>query len=435
MKKIFYASFIAVLTGVVLLGVNAAFGANTPSVAPENADLVSPVFGGLDVRGKIRNTSGVDGPQGDGAVVIDDDFGVQNNLIVGKEGLFAGNLQTFGDLTVGSAKVESGTLIVKNKILNDELDNFGNSPLQIDDLLDVTNDTRINGDFTIGYTNPEILRNVTINANSTTKGSLSVGGTLTAKSNLDAQAGIENTIQIWSGSAWVDQPVTIDDDADVNGNLEATGNVGGYNLSAENNLAVSQTAALNNVTMYGTLKNTYQIGGNQPVKIDDSLQVSAKLDVIGKTNTAGGLLVNNGLTVSGDAAFADNVNVTGTISNPNALTPVTIGSDLDINGSMSTTGNVYINGTVVAEKFGNYFKRASGWFKFDVNTGTKTVACNPGEVIISCGVDTWDNLQDAEINELDFNTATNSCTANVTNKSASTSRWFSTTALCFNSGL
>ena len=111
-------------------------------------------------------------------------------------------------------------------------------------------------------------------------------GDIVAGRDVDVKGVIKNTAQVWNGvSEWIDQALVISDNVDLTGNLTATGNVGGLNLSASNNLAVSNTAALKDVTMWGTLKNTYVVGGNQPVNIDDNLSVTGKVKATGGFGT------------------------------------------------------------------------------------------------------------------------------------------------------
>ncbi len=395
MKKIFYASFISVLTGVVLLGVNAAFGANTPSVAPENADLVSPVFGGADIRGKIRNTSGVDGPGGDGAVIIDDDLGVQNNLIIGKEGLFAGKLQAAAGLEIGVSGLGNLLTINKGKISSDGavVIGSGNKPA---DFIDQNGDIDIAG--ILNAWGP--IKNSGGNIGDS-GGKVKIDDEVVVTGSADMIGGITNSKVVVEGVSSTPQPVTINDDLQVNEILKV-------------------------------FKDTYL---TKAVNIGGNISAQLKLDVAGQAHAWGGLIVNNGLTVSGAGDFADGVSVTGSITNPNPLVPVTIGNDLDILGAMSTTGNAYFNGTVVAEKFGNYTKRLGNWFNVLANaTGTNTSACLAGETVISCGVDVWQNIEDIELNEIDLDDATASCTVTATNKSAN-GRWFRSSALCFLPGL
>lgn len=168
LKNVIFTAGMAIFTGVLLLGVNAAIGAATPTVDPPGAG-VSPTFTGLNVNGNIQNSAG--------NVSVSDNLAVTGNVTATGSVSATGNVSTSGQLTVGGTAISSdGDVLLVNDMLrvgdglfvngprsridgdfinvnavlraNESIINF-DDPVLIDDDLIVTDDVTVNGNFTV----------------------------------------------------------------------------------------------------------------------------------------------------------------------------------------------------------------------------------------------------------------------------------------------
>lgn len=363
LRNVLMAAGLAVFAGVLTLGVNAAFGLDVPSQDPAGAALHSPVF--KDVN-------------------VENDVNAGNNLYVGK------NIQAGENITVGG-------LVLTTNATGDIINQDQDSPVVIDDNLNVTgvaditkhlvvrqdidvsglinnssdknagavviddinglkvssgtatfdNDTNLNGNLTVGFKNPEVLRNVTLNANTTTKGSLSVGTGLTAKSFIDALGGIKNSKVVVEGGSNVPKPVNIDDDLQVTGNGIINGNT-----FANQGLTVNGLTSLgaNLVVTNGISNAMISVGGAAGF---GSLLITP--DTI--SNFSKALILQNGKGFPvqiGNAAKNSNLNVFGEVTASTLKTS----SDIQVDGGRILVPNASLE---IRDTGGNkFFKIING---------------------------------------------------------------------------
>lgn len=430
LRNVLMAAGLAVFAGVLTLGVNAAFGLDVPSQDPAGAALHSPVF--KDVN-------------------VENDVNAGNNLYVGK------NIQAGENITVGG-------LVLTTNATGDIINQDQDSPVVIDDNLNVTGvaditkhlvvrqdidvnglinnssnknegavviddingltvksgtstfnntETNLNGNLTVGFKNPEVLRNVTLNANTTTKGSLSVGTGLTAKSFIDALGGIKNTTVVVEGVSNVPKPVKIDDALEVANNAVIDGD-----LFATQNLTVTNNA---NITKDLTVSGNTNISGGASVSgsltvgapgVDGNLTLKGgggKIMTKGTTNA--GVNFDNPIVqtgwIGGGLAFGDytalNSGYAWTGSEPISVVAGQNGVFFSKGnngtayqtqlGKIDTSGNLSMTGGITATKIGSYNKVSSAgqfapYVKLPANGGnmsSNAVLCPAYNIAVNCG--------------------------------------------------
>ncbi|MBI2634395.1 hypothetical protein HYW82_01835 [Candidatus Peregrinibacteria bacterium] len=439
MKKILISISMAVATGVVLLGVNGAFGLTAPTQNPADANLVSPVFGGLDVQGNVENTASSgnvvvnDGLDVRGAVkntggdvVIDDNLAIVNNLDV-RSPIYRSN-NAYVDFDDG---VRLG--IGKHLVLQGNGEIFD----AIDDSIPIGSDLKISG-------NVNVISGTDANSS---------GGALVIKQTSDSTAWVsmdQNEIR----SEGADLYLNYDSDRDVivgGGNQNATDlDVRGrlFNgisnalwiddvLKITNNLIVTGTISNDTASMpvkiddavdiTGDIKNTSTqvVGGvtlDNPVKIDDSLFVNsnlltnADLVVYGKIRTPNPVLpIDNTIGVNGSIGATDsittlkslnafenlwvqgNADLQGTVSNSSSKPldladdvavgqGLTVATDVSVGDDLTVAGGLDVNGAVTGMQFGTYVK-VDGPAVTVTGSGSvsTSLACSSGQSLISCG--------------------------------------------------
>ncbi|MBI4232108.1 hypothetical protein HY605_02650 [Candidatus Peregrinibacteria bacterium] len=385
-KKHFLASLTAVVVGVALLGVNSAFGALAePAEEPANATLHSPVFNGVDVKGSIVNS----GAANDGAVVVNDDLGIQNNLVVGKDALVI-NLQTAGNLTVGSG-VGGGNLIVRNEISNDSGDEKINDPVKINDGL-------------------KVVKNVSFDR------------------DLDMNGG-----KIYSRSG---DFVNIGDHTIVDGRFET---INGYGIAsagdvlASRDLSAERDALIErNIDVHGYISNENAVdngGGYEefvPLEIRD---------------TQGLLVTGNRITVDGNNGYL--MIDSNAISNPEGDLILQQAAGVDVKvGTNIFQSDLIVAGKITGSAIGTFDKKSSGILPAAGVVGTpkifSTVACDPGEIVLDCSIKSYTDAGGAiadsdafNITKLDADLSTRRCNIAVT-KNLAADRWVEGFATCFN---
>jgi len=259
LKNVLISAVVAVFTGVLLLGVNAAIGAD-PDYDPPGTG-VSPTFTGLTVTGDISNSSNTDSLDMEGAVVFDDDVGIGNRLGVAGETWLRGDIfvapdttTTFESDVVMSGEFETNGGNFRGVVGNEDGDFYVDDNMTVDGALNVTGEIKNTANANNGrvYVNDSLFVN----------GATVLDGGLTAKltTKLDE--------------------LLVDKDLYINGDV-----FGG----------TKKSAGPVNIATWLTLKGVLFTPGENPLKILDDLEVTGALQL-------------NDLVATGEAAIGGALN-------------------------------------------------------------------------------------------------------------------------------
>lgn len=319
MKKIAISVGMAVITGVLLLSVNGAFGLTAPTQDPATANLVIPVFGGLDVQGEIKNNAA------SGDVVVNDTLDAKGTI-----------KNTGGDVVIDDA------LDVKGSVKNSSGD------FVLDDILDLKN----------------ILKN--------SAGALLFGDATVVQADVDADASNAALIirQSAGATAWIGidgneiraqgtplylnwdsgQDVIIGSGTDYSGNktdVDIRGTV--FNGS-------SGTVALkisDGLEITGFVSNPT---GTDPVTINDNFEVVGGMVISGSlSNLVPGMAAGTTLPVKVD----DDLHITGFISNPTGVEAVKFSDNLVVGGGIVLTGGIVAGDSITTTQSLNAYVNLS----------------------------------------------------------------------------
>lgn len=373
-----YKKYIGYITaglfGVLLVvGLRGASAANQTDLPSSN---VIPNVSGLNVQGgaKIQEMLEVAGVTVSGNIDLSGDLQASKTIqadgeLRAKGGIVNPTETKYGSVTVGSPveitdpqglNIKNGTLDVNQA----ETDASGNilDALNVDGFVSINKGglltTRCNSDsdaepyycMTIGYTGDDVHT-----ASILVKGPLKIAGAVKGPSA---------------------DPLTIDDDLDVMGNINGT------SVQISGKASFLGDTEIKNAYITGSLQNSAADGF---VKIDDELDVRK-----GIFNNDGTKLIKFGsgsspmdLSVTGKSTLSGNVDIKGEISNstPKSGTVSGLTQPVNIKDDLKVTGNITATG-----KIGKYTIRNSG--PHSVSGGgslTKEKACNSGETVISCG--------------------------------------------------
>lgn len=388
-KNVIFTAGMAVFTGVLLLGVNAAIGVSAPEVNPSDAVGVSPTFTGLDVQGVVQNTSGNNG----GGVLVDDDMTVDGTLNV------TGFIQNSGDssliledkvqitgagnyLTVADSIVSGGSLTVNGPMMNGGGDTVGvQDNMTVNGALNVTGTSNLQGN--VSNSNSAFTIDDDLNISGEI-GHPTPGEPVTVADDFDVYGSIKNTSTSPTAFTLIElvlplqRPVTIDDSLVVTGTSNLQGNVSdsGGDFTVGDNLAVTGTSDLRGNVSDSTGEFT----------IDDDVII-----------TSGNTVINQGaLEVWDYAGFASGIHMDLNETQDNNLTGV---NDIVLHGEIrdSTATEVTINdgltvrGAAKANRFGTYYSRMQSTGKLIPKGGGDatafSMACPVGQTLVSCGID------------------------------------------------
>ncbi len=356
LKNSLVAAGVAVFAGVVTLGANVAFGVATPTQNPTEAALYSPVFEGVDIQGKIKNSdpAAIAG----GAVFIDD------------------SLQAQGPITaISGLLIDSGWGIKSRD-------------------LDGTGIVAIRDNFGVYGKNAAANKPIKINGD---EGSITpLAGTLQIKGKMDVTEAIKNSTNANGGDVVLDDNVKVTGAVDVptgavnalelvatggvTGNfLKTTGGITGAALALTDDSGIESTSPSGKLRIqspldawYGIVNsNTDNNGDPLPVKIADSLSVEGDV-------TAGVWLKtkdfqSTGALWSDGAAYFKHLDVFN-----EGIGDVTI-----------EAGNIQASGKIKAKGgFGTTNRRQSAVASLAAGgTGSTVASCNGSEKLLSCGAD------------------------------------------------
>ncbi|MFA5821280.1 MAG: hypothetical protein WC873_04275, partial [Candidatus Gracilibacteria bacterium] len=265
---------LAVLTGVILLGVNAAFGAN-PTLNPP-ADAVSPTFTGINFTANpVLKINGAVGTPGQvlgmvGGVLGWMNGGADNDWIINGNNMYSG---VSGNVGIGTNNPTTKFQVTDGDALNFGRDLFGQTGMSVQ-----SNDLNLNigtkgADDLVFYTaNQERMR---LKGN----GDLEMGG------NLLNPSGLLGVV--------VDDTLRVLDEVGFGGSAITTVNLALHSASGASILFRTTTAGLNQKIKYVSTDNTGQITIG---KMTDSYGSPTALLTIaqnGNTDISGGFTANS----------------------------------------------------------------------------------------------------------------------------------------------
>ncbi|PIZ75723.1 hypothetical protein COY05_03365 [Candidatus Peregrinibacteria bacterium CG_4_10_14_0_2_um_filter_38_24] len=494
LKGALISSSIAVVTGVLLFGINATLGA--PTYQPPGSD-VKPTFNGMtstgtiDSQGEITNSKNL-------PVLISAPFGVD----------VRGQIQNNGE-TIGSKVQINDPLNVVGALSVDAIYSYFVGLINIYDPAKFFKDST----FTANIDAQGAIKNTTASNAGAVKidDSATIAGGATVTGNIDAQGTIGNSTASNGGAVKIDDAdglvLSSAGDLDLQGGLiknSSNGNAGAVKINDPLTIAGALTAisgilvdgswGISNSDPAGTIVPIFDnlfVRGDDPVlngangvhidgdkgslstnngtllidsilgvkqnivnptgavKIDDSLEITGDLGVTG--------VFSSGSTFWAQALakFDKNVNIIGNIVNTSTSAfggnPVSIDDDLIVTGTSNLKGNIKVTGDINATGkvtatggFGTYTSRfnAAAYAIGDTAFLSKSFACDAGEKIVSCFVNSYSADPGASIytNESgDMQVSglyifSNTCWANFQNNSGAR-RYFKIGAVCFNPAL
>ncbi len=402
-KSAIISSVIAVMTGVLFFGISVTLGA--PTYQPPGTD-VKPTFNGATFTGDIDFQNGaIKNSTGNNLGVVN----IQDHVVVNGDLGLSGSVSANKNVTVGFVNNPpsntNGILEVINKIINPVL----NAKVKIDDGLDVTgNVSNSIGDVTIDD-NLKINNELNVGQNAVFNDEVEMSGTLILRGSTqiwdDGKGYVFSVSTPMEVAGMISNPnanVSIDDGLDVTGGLGVGGNIFNKDLDV--------LGLTDNLSVLGP---AYP-GASKGIMIDGKNGTIAGLP--GTFKLLGNVTADSFKTVlfesTDDAKFNKNINVTGKVTS--------------------------------AGGFGTYTFRESGFVlvpKGGTNHAYVTLACNAGEVAVSCfsnafskntGNDFWTNETYDDVILTALYPWTTKCEANYKNTSAVTDKYIKVGAMCFN---
>ncbi len=454
LKSAIISSSVAVVTGVLLFGINATFGA--PTYQPPGAD-VSPTFSGVNVNGsvKIAETNVYASPNNQ---VLNDATGgmltLKNDPVNSpRKGIFmdGDDIVAFGQslylnvmgkqqVVIGSKDAPSSLDIPGGYIRNS---NNGSDPVTIFGIklpggntdLDVASSSSIKnstGGFPVDVSDPDGLKlsagnldmqnGVIKNSTGNNSGNVKIDDALDVTS-----AVATNTVKSYSGGT-----INVNNALDILGSYLATDSLkshtGGGSVNVDSPLKINKQIDIPDPD--GGTVSLVAKAGDLPsyLTLTGSLQTNGDIISYGKIALYGaGSLFMKGFSALGTSTFAD-IDATGKISN-------SVG-DVSINDNLAVTGKVTATGG-----FGTYTTEfnAAAYSVANAGFASKNYACNAGGTAVSCFVNSYsadpgttiysNESGDMQVSGLYIYGGT--CWANFKNNSGST-KYFKVGAVCYN---
>lgn len=341
LKNIFISAAVAVFAGVLVLGVNAAFGVSAPTVSPEGSGLVGPTFsemtttGDAEINGSLKDTV-------DSIINVTGAILASGNITTTSGALWTddGNIGTtkgsiYARRPAGSTDDTEGNVIAYNN-LQVGADTDGGS-ISAGAANDSNNDVKIND--VLNITRYE-------DANDSGNGSLRIN-----YSDGTRYLTMDNNEIITHGD-------------NFNINYEGTGNTVIGSVDDRSNLNVN-----GNINTIGYIANPTVGTPTQPIWINDPLYVSE--DITFDTYASGpNIYVNDIISRGALTLYLNKTNKEG----------------VEI-GSSGNTSSLTVYGAVRADRFGIYGKDTSSPISISAgSTAAGSMACPSGETVISCGI-------------------------------------------------
>lgn len=342
--------------GVLVNGTVDSGSLNTASLLVNGQTLINgdTTSGELDVSGKTtvtgtatingNLTSGTTGSSPVDEFIVDNTLTVHNNAEISGKTTVTGTTDVTGNATLGNLELKDGSTYKKLTVLADSQTGT----------LTVTGNTKANGNADLG--NLQVDQKLTVNGTATVNGNLTSGtagssptNTFTVTNNLQAKSSAEVTGKLTvSGTATVNGDLTSGSVSLVNGSvykpLTVTNSAIIDTLSVPNDtLTVNGTATSGTLTVDGNLRSTVNTTAKNVV-LKNNENTYYDLTVSG-AGSAGSLEVDNKLTAKG-TLDANNVDITGDLS---VTGNVTAKSDAEITGSLTASGTASIANLTAAD--------------------------------------------------------------------------------------
>ncbi|MBT7737057.1 hypothetical protein HN709_05200 [Candidatus Peregrinibacteria bacterium] len=360
---------IAVIFGVLTLGITSAFGVDVANPSESDAPGVgiSPTFTGLNISGTTE--IGVNGELNIGGTIRNGATGPVK--IIDTDGLHVtGDLDVLGNIGNHTQGVPLPVTIddqlhITGTISNPS-ENYGPSPdnpVWFGEDVEIAGDMDATGDISSHHA--------------------AVGG------DLSAAGKFVGTIADFSGGITSGGTIS-SKGATIEGNLS----VGPGALSSPTdtlwiNDKLSITGAIYNNTSDLTLGNSTATSGI--VKVNDKLEVAGALSIGGtvptikQKNSSYNLNIGNGVGSGGLIKIDDALNVAGDIH--------VTGKLWDADGTLNADDNLLVNGKVRANSFGTISYMNTGWIKFistnSWDTSFYDVSCTGDKILLSCGYEDY----------------------------------------------
>lgn len=445
-KNALIAAVIAIFSGVLLFSVNAAFGIDAPTVAPEDSGGIGPTFTDLTVTGDIEADGGIEALRGifnggidsydrvniDGELTVLDDIATEGHMAVDEFLSVGGDIEGGGDLELNGKVIANEIQSEARQVLKINADGYHQvyvgdpvaatpSPLISSGPLYVNGGLwKTSGDVEIPYTSLWL------------KSGTACTGCGTAGVNLGAlKIGNSSTNQLL-----LDDNDIISAGQDLRLNRDSGRNVTIGDTSSNSNLNVYGNTVINNDTDATS-------GGDGTLKVGSDFAHRIVIDKNEIMTTGDTLVINNDSDKDvqiGNASHPSSIKVYGNIDSEYNITAhdnLSVANHITSSGHITATDYISSSGPMKATRFGTtWYNNPSSWKTVTAGSADWTsIGCGAGEIIIGCQAQSSSSnsshsgTQYIKLSEVYISTA-NNCVVRAKNEAASTTFYFRANAIC-----